>query len=73
MARNVMNRNEDNGFRDSRRAFGIVEVAELIGVSPAFIRLEIQRKRLPTLRVGRRVLISRDAFDQYLADAARVG
>ncbi len=69
-----MAKNVTNGNRDAlRRAFGVAEVAGLIGVSPAFIRLEIRRKRLPTLRIGRRVLISRDAFERYLADAARAG
>jgi excisionase family DNA binding protein len=52
-----------------RRAFGIDEIAQSLGTSTAFIRLEIARGHLATMRVGRRVLVSREAFDQFLSTA----
>jgi excisionase family DNA binding protein len=53
-----------------RRAFSIDEIAQSLGTSTAFIRLEIARGHLATLRVGRRVLITRESFDQFLATAS---
>lgn len=53
-----------------RRAYGIAEVAESLGVSSGFVRLEIQRGRLATLRIGRRVLIASASLDKYINAAA---
>jgi excisionase family DNA binding protein len=53
-----------------RVAFGIAEVADALGVSPGFIRLEIARKQLVAFRAGRRVLITKASFDAYTARVA---
>lgn len=50
-----------------RRAFGIVELARAIGVSPGFLRLEIARGNLKVTRLGRRVLITSGELERYLA------
>jgi len=52
-----------------RLAYGIDEVANSLGVSAGFVRLEIGRNRFVTLRVGRRVLITKASFDAYTAVA----
>ncbi len=51
----------------SRVAFGIREVANALGVSGSFIRLEILRGRLKTVRLGRRILVTKASLDDYLA------
>jgi excisionase family DNA binding protein len=48
-----------------RLTYGIDEIANALGVSAGFIRLEVARGRLTTLRVGRRVLITKASFDAY--------
>jgi excisionase family DNA binding protein len=52
-----------------RLTYGIKEVAESLGVSEAFIRLEIDRKHLQVIRAGRRVLVIKSSFDEYIANA----
>jgi len=53
-----------------RRAYSVDEIATALGVSAGFIRLEIARKNLSTVRAGRRVLILKDAFERYLRRGA---
>lgn len=53
----------------SRRAYSIAEVAIAYGLSKSFVRLEIARGRLKALRVGRRVVIPRDAIGGWLEGA----
>lgn len=52
----------------TRQAFGIGELAAAIGVSGAFLRLEVSRGRLHPIRLGRRVLISAQEWQRYLTD-----
>ena len=49
-------------------AFAIPEVAQLLRVSPEFVRLEVRRKRLQATRLGSRVVIRRAEIDRYLAE-----
>lgn len=49
-----------------RIAFGIKETAQRLGVSSAFLRLEISRGNLNTIRLGRRVLITGPELERYL-------
>jgi excisionase family DNA binding protein len=58
LADNVTNRLE-------RKAFSLREVAEMYGVSLQFLRLEVARGRLRPLRLGRRVLIAREALEEW--------
>ena len=52
--------------RLDRIAYGIRELAEAIGVSPEFIRLEIERGKLETFYAGRRLLITAKSFESYV-------
>ncbi len=56
-----------------RRAYSVNEVAAALGVSAGFVRLEIGRKNLPIVRAGRRVLILKDALENYLRRGAEAG
>ena len=49
------------------QAISIREAAQILGVSPATVRWEIRRERLPAFRVGRRLLIPRAAITELLA------
>ncbi len=53
--------------RPPRRAFSVKETARSLGVSPGFLRLEIERGRLQVTRLGRRVLITSGELERYLA------
>jgi excisionase family DNA binding protein len=50
-----------------RMAFRISEAAVLIGVSTAFLRLEIARGNLKATRLGRRIVLTRAELERYLA------
>jgi excisionase family DNA binding protein len=58
---------------DKRLAFGVDELAHRLNVSPSFIRLEIKRKRLGAVRLGRRSLITVAEIERYLADNSEQG
>ena len=49
-----------------RLAFSLGEVAEQLGVSVGFLRLEVCRGRLRTVHLGRRVLIREEEVRRYL-------
>lgn len=51
---------------ENKIAFGLAEIAELASVSVAMLRKEIRARRLPVKRCGRRVLILKDDFMNYL-------
>lgn len=50
-------------------AYGIDEIAEALSLSESFVRLEIGRGRFKTIHAGRRVLVTKDSFDEYLVAA----
>jgi excisionase family DNA binding protein len=51
-----------------RLAFGLDEAAVSIGVSTSLLRLEANRGRLKTYKIGKRILISAESFKAYLAE-----
>jgi excisionase family DNA binding protein len=53
----------------NRKGFSIREVAQMLGFSQSFVRLEISRGRLRALHVGRRVIITPDALDRWLKES----
>jgi excisionase family DNA binding protein len=50
----------------ARLAFRVIEAATLIGVSAAFLRLELARGNLSATRLGRRIVLTRVELDRYL-------
>jgi excisionase family DNA binding protein len=51
----------------TRLAYGVQELAQRLGVSPSFVRLEIERGRLNSIRAGRRLLITQTEIERYLS------
>ena len=49
-----------------RIAFSVRELAEQTGLSQPFLRLEIRRGHLRASKLGRRVLVSAKAIDEWL-------
>ena len=47
----------------------IEEVAKELGISRALAYDAVRRGEIPVLRVGRRLLVPRNAFDRFLASA----
>jgi len=49
-----------------KQLISIHQAAELLGVSSFTVRMEIYRRRLACIRVGRRTLIHPDDLEAYL-------
>jgi excisionase family DNA binding protein len=50
-----------------RDGYSIAELASRYGVSEGLVRLEIARGRLHVLRIGRRVIITTRAIEEWLS------
>ena len=50
---------------------GINEIAERMGLSIGFLKLEISRGNLTPIRFGRRVLIHRSEVERYELEGSR--
>jgi excisionase family DNA binding protein len=50
-----------------RLAFKLTDAAALIGVSEAYLRLELTRGNLNATRLGRRIVLTRSELERYLA------
>ena len=48
-------------------ALSVPEVAELLGISRAFAYELVARRELPALRLGRRLVVSRQAIEALLS------
>ncbi len=49
-----------------REYLRLTEIVRLTGLSQTFIRQEVQRGNLEAFRVGRAVLVPRDAVDRWI-------
>ncbi len=52
---------------EPRLAFGVQEVADALGVSRELVKHLIRTGQLPSVKLGRRRLISRKALERFLA------
>ena len=59
-------RNVAESYAMQRRAWSVDEVAQSHGVSPGLVRLEIARGKLRATRIGRRLIISAEALNDWL-------
>ncbi len=57
---------------DRRLVFSVEETAVLLGISRAFAYELVARGEIPSLRLGRRIVVPRLAIDELLASAARL-
>lgn len=64
MSTNVERLNDTHPVR--RLAYGIAEAAQSIGCSAGHIRNLIQRRELPSAKVGRRRVVRADDLQAYL-------
>jgi excisionase family DNA binding protein len=55
----------------TRMAWGLGEMADLIGVSERFLRNEIKRGKLVVVKRGKRVLVPASSLDDYLRPEQR--
>ncbi len=51
----------------TRRTYTVPEVAEMLGISRSTAYVCIRRGEIPSLTLGRRVVISKMAFEAFLA------
>ncbi|WP_425158233.1 helix-turn-helix domain-containing protein [Candidatus Binatus sp.] len=63
-------RDTQNETSSVRAPYSIAEIAQRFGVSPGLVRLEISRGRLKAGRIGRRVVVSQRAIDNWLERGA---
>jgi excisionase family DNA binding protein len=48
--------------------YSLPETAEMLGISLNRLRKTIEMRELPTLRIGARVLVSRNALEKFLEE-----
>src|SRR5699024_12763260 len=53
-------------FRSKRSTLTVTEIAEYIGLSSDMIYILCREKRIPHIRIGRRILFKRAAIDEWL-------
>jgi hypothetical protein len=54
-----------------RLGWGVLDLARAYGLSPAFVRLEEKRGKLRGVRLGRRVIFTREAVEDWLRSTAQ--
>lgn len=62
-----MTATSDRSSGEPRLAFGVQEVADALGVSRELVKHMIRTGELPSVKLGRRRLISRKALERFLA------
>ncbi len=56
-----------------RRAYSVAEVAALMGLPLRTVYLAVERGQLPSVRIGRRILVPASALEQLLSKALPAG
>ncbi len=56
---------------DNRLTLTVEEAAEILGISRAFAYALVRKGELPSLRLGRRLVVSRRALEQLLEGEQR--
>lgn len=62
----VTDSSSGDAMKQDRLTLTVEEAAELLGISRAFAYQLVARNELPSLRLGRRVVIPRRALDRLL-------
>lgn len=52
---------------EKRLVFTVEEAAQLLGISRSFAYEAVQRGEIPSMRIGRRILVPKAALERYLA------
>lgn len=56
--------------RTERLTYEVEEAGRMLGISRGAAYQAVQRGELPSIRIGKRIVIPRAAFDRLLADGA---
>jgi excisionase family DNA binding protein len=56
---------------EKKLTISVLEMAQLLGISRMTAYVAVRNGTIPSLRIGRRVLISRAALDRWLAETNR--
>jgi len=54
---------------EDRLVFTVEEAAQLLGISRSFAYEAVQRGEIPSMRIGRRILVPKAALERFLASA----
>ncbi|MXZ91783.1 MAG: helix-turn-helix domain-containing protein [Chloroflexi bacterium] len=60
-------------MENQRLAYSVAEAAEALGVSQWLMREACRLRQVHSFRVGRRILIPRDALQQLLTNPGEIG
>jgi len=52
-----------------REIYTVAEAAAILGIAPTTLYEAVKRREVPSVKVGRRVLIARKALDRFLEGA----
>jgi excisionase family DNA binding protein len=55
---------------EQRLVYTVEEAAQLLGISRSFAYEAAQRGEIPSMRIGRRILVPKAALERFLASAA---
>jgi len=55
---------------EDRLVFTVEEAAQLLGISRSFAYEAVQRGDIPSMRIGRRILVPKAALERFLAEAS---
>jgi excisionase family DNA binding protein len=58
---------------EDRLVFMVEEAAQLLGISRSFAYEAVQRGEIPSMRIGRRILVPKAALERYLQSALPPG
>ncbi|ADU31005.1 helix-turn-helix domain-containing protein [Evansella cellulosilytica] len=68
-----MGKSTSNQLPIQRTTLTAQEVAEYLGLSIQFVYVLVQEKKLPCIRIGRRVLFKRDSIQRWLNEQEHGG
>jgi excisionase family DNA binding protein len=54
---------------ENRLVFTVEEAAQLLGISRSFAYEAVQRGEIPSMRIGRRILVPKAALERFLASS----
>lgn len=57
---------------ESRLVYTVEEAATLLGISRSFAYEAVQNGQIPSMRIGRRILVPKAALERFLADGSAV-
>jgi excisionase family DNA binding protein len=69
----VLSRSVEEGKSQALRAVGVEEAARLLSISPHTVRSYVARRKISSVRIGRRVLIPMQVIDELTSKSSQPG